>query len=49
MKRFILCCDDGRWINIEAENWMEAIRQTIAACCSDVVVYVFEQDSDCAE
>jgi len=49
MKRYILCCDNGRWYEIEAETPNEAIKQTRNFDSGDTVTFVFaeENEEDC--
>ena len=49
MKRYILCCDNGRWYEIMAKNPNEAIKQTRNFDSGDAVVFVFaeENEEDC--
>ena len=49
MKRYILCCDNGRWYEIEAESPNEAIKATRNFDSGDTVTFVFaeENEEDC--
>ena len=49
MKRYILCCDNGRWYEIEAKSPNEAIKATRNFDSGDTVTFIFaeENEEDC--
>ena len=49
MKRYILCCDNGRWYEMEAKSPNEAIKATRNFDSGDTVTFIFaeENEEDC--
>lgn len=45
VNRYILCCDNGRWYETEAENEYKAIKAVRNFGSGDAVVFVFNKEN----